>query len=228
MADHEDSPRAGREVSPSSGSTIADPDVSEMASKASTPAADPRNSLMHVLDSAPSPARDTPVATPARRSAPYEGDTNDDTEEELEEGGSDNKLDVLGSGSATRGVPGRKPKNAPSDASGAFSAVNKIKHLKKEDGIPLWRKDIQYEFLRAIFEDDTRVFTNIEDGTKGHTFADIYVDAMAKSKKTSKILRDKLSSDRPAALSMAMVCLLVNVGRMNTTLNCKSVAEKAD
>lgn len=43
---------------------------------------------------------------------------------------------------------------------------------------------------------------------------------MARSSKTSKVLRDKLLSDREAAKGMAMVCLLVNVGRMNTTLNC--------
>lgn len=47
------------------------------------------------------------------------------------------------------------------------------------------------------------------------------MDAMARSSKTSKILRDKLMSERANALNMAMVCLLVNLGRMNTTLNCK-------
>lgn len=98
---------------------------------------------------------------------------------------------------------------------------NKMKNIKKDDGVPLWRKDIQYDFLRAIFEDDKPVFTNFYDGTERCTFADIYVDAMARSSKTSKILKDKLLTDRAAAANMAMVCLLVNVGRMNTTLNCK-------
>ena len=59
------------------------------------------------------------------------------------------------------------------------------------------------------------------DGTKGHTFADTYIDAMARSSKTSKVLKEKLLADRVGAMSMAMICLLVNVGRMNTTLNCK-------
>ena len=58
------------------------------------------------------------------------------------------------------------------------------------------------------------------DGTKNHTFAEIYIDAMAKSSKCSKILKEKLLQDTEGAISMAMVCLLVNVGRMNTTLNC--------
>ena len=104
---------------------------------------------------------------------------------------------------------------------GSVYSGNKIRHLKKEDGIPLWRKDIQFSFLRAVFEDQTPAFTNIEDGSKGHSFASIYIKAMARSNKTSRILRDKLHTDIEAATNMAMVCLLVNVGRMNTTLNCK-------
>ncbi|SMR55238.1 unnamed protein product [Zymoseptoria tritici ST99CH_1A5] len=108
------------------------------------------------------------------------------------------------------------------NANGATSSVysgNKIRHLKKEDGIPLWRKDIQYDFLKLVFFDQTKCFTKFSDGTNGHTFADIYIDAMAKSSKCSKILKEKLLQDQDGAISMAMVCLLVNVGRMNTTLN---------
>jgi Ino eighty subunit 1 len=109
------------------------------------------------------------------------------------------------------------------NANGSVSSVysgNKIRHLKKEDGVPLWRKDIQFDFLKYVFEDDKKVFHKVSDKSYGHTFADIYLDAMAKSSKCSKILKDKLLTERPAALNMAMVCLLVNVGRMNTTLNC--------
>jgi len=109
------------------------------------------------------------------------------------------------------------------NASGSVSSVysgNKIRHLKKEDGIPLWRKDIQYDFLRLVFHDDTKCFTKYSDGSKGWTFAEVYIDSMAKSSKCSKILKEKLLQDVDGALAMAMVCLLVNVGRMNTTLNC--------
>ncbi|PYI06586.1 INO80 chromatin remodeling complex [Aspergillus sclerotiicarbonarius CBS 121057] len=102
---------------------------------------------------------------------------------------------------------------------GSVYSGNKIRHLKKEDGIPLWRKDIQYQFLKLVFEDQTKVFTRWPDGEKNLDFADIYIDAMARSSKTSKILKDKLQNDKQAAISMAMVCLLVNFGRMNTTLN---------
>lgn len=108
----------------------------------------------------------------------------------------------------------------PNGTIGSVYSGNKIKHLKKEDGIPLWRKDIQYQFLKLVFEDTTPVFTRYSDGQKNMDFADVYIDAMARSSKTSKILKDKLQNDKPAAINMAMVCLLVNFGRMNTTLNC--------
>lgn len=119
---------------------------------------------------------------------------------------------------ATPGVGTRKQANG---TIGSVYSGNKIRHLKKEDGVPLWRKDIQYRFLRMVFEDKTPVFTRFQDGEKGLTFADIYIDAMAKSSKTSKILKEKLQTEKPSAIQMAMVCLLVNMGRMNTTLNCK-------
>jgi Ino eighty subunit 1 len=102
---------------------------------------------------------------------------------------------------------------------GTVYSGNKIGHIKKDDGVPLWRKDIQYEFLQSVFEDKTAVFTRVSDGQEDCNFADIYIDAMARSSKTSKVLKDKLQSDRAAAQNMAMICLLVNVGRMNTTLN---------
>ncbi len=100
--------------------------------------------------------------------------------------------------------------------------IGKIRHLKKEDGEPLWRKDIQYDFLRAVFDNEQDVFTNSyeKDRLGKQCFADLYIDTMSRSSKTSKVLRDKLLSDREAAKGMAMVCLLVNIGRMNTTLNC--------
>ena len=110
------------------------------------------------------------------------------------------------------------------NASGSVSSVysgNTIRHLKKEDGIPFWRKHIQYDFLKLVFYDQTKCFSKYSDGSSGFTFAEIYIDAMAKSSKCSKILKEKLLQDTEGAISMAMVCLLVNVGRMNTTLNCK-------
>ncbi|KAF4585749.1 Ino eighty subunit 1 [Ophiocordyceps camponoti-floridani] len=118
-----------------------------------------------------------------------------------------------------------KPNKAKGKATQAKDAngqhIGKIRHLKKEDGEPLWREDIQHDFLKAVFDNDQKVFTNSydPDGIGMQNFADLYIDTMSRSSKTSKVLRDKLLSDREAAKGMAMVCLLVNVGRMNTTLN---------
>ena len=95
---------------------------------------------------------------------------------------------------------------------------------KKDDGDPLWRVDIQYDFLKEIFDNEQAVFTNSYETMPKQNFADLYIDTMARSTKTSKVLRDKLLSDREVAKGMAMVCLLVNMGRMNTTLNCKDLA----
>jgi Ino eighty subunit 1 len=120
---------------------------------------------------------------------------------------------------------GRGKKRGRDDGSGANgNPIGKIRHLKKDDGEPLWRKDIQFDFLKAVFDNDAKVFTNSyeKDRIGQQCFADLYIDTMSRSSKTSKVLRDKLLSDREAAKGMAMVCLLVNIGRMNTTLNCTS------
>jgi Ino eighty subunit 1 len=186
------------------------------------PEPDSRNSLRHIL--ATDPSMDDPKPEPpsqANTPGPDDGDAAAQAQSQSQSQSQD--------GSRTATDPEATPhytattttvrRNANGSVSSVYSG-NKIKHLKKDDGIPLWRKDIQYDFLKLVFEDDTRAFTKQSDKTGGHTFADIYLDAMAKSSKCSKILKDKLLTERPAAINMAMVCLLVNVGRMNTTLNC--------
>lgn len=125
---------------------------------------------------------------------------------------------------ATPEPSGRKGKSKARESAGpnGGNMVGKIRHLKKEDGQPLWRRDIQFDFLKAVFENPMPVFTNSYEPNKPkQCFADLYIDTMSRSSKTSKVLRDKLLSDRDAAKGMAMVCLLVNIGRMNTTLNCE-------
>ena len=82
----------------------------------------------------------------------------------------------------------RRRKEPPAGATNPIYA-NKIKHLKKDDGEPLWRKDIQYDFLKAVFDDDHKVFTNSYEPEKElQSFADLYIDTMARSSKTSKRL----------------------------------------
>lgn len=210
-----------------------DPDLRSVAAPISSPIRndepDPRQSLRHVLS-----ATDPPLKTQSSSDAsnlPKQSIPHKSAVIWIQEGGKEYTEDE---GSVQNDSYTRAAEVNPShtmtvahtrrNANGTIGSVysgNKIRHLKKDDGIPLWRKDIQFAFLRAVFEDTAPVFTKASDHTKNHTFADIYIDAMAKSSKTSKILKDKLLSDRGAALNMAMVCLLVNVGRMNTTLNCQ-------
>jgi Ino eighty subunit 1 len=214
---------------------------------------DARNSIRHILADEPEEevvragsqeraddAPSTPVASQA--AAPSAPPQSQSFSQSLSQPPLQPRIKDEPTPSATSPVPVSTPASAPSgsdkpmytatttttrrNANGSVSSVysgNKIRHLKKEDGVPLWRKDIQFDFLKFVFEDEQKVFHKVSDKSYGHTFADIYLDAMAKSSKCSKILKDKLLTERPAALNMAMVCLLVNVGRMNTTLNCECV-----
>lgn len=163
---------------------------------------------------------ESPEGSPSSRAsseAPRDGTPNENFESSMMEPGSGHGV------KRGKSKAGGSATGATGTGGGPFSSVGKIRHLKKEDGEPLWRRDIQYDFLRAVFDDDYKVFTNNYEKGQGQkqNFADLYIDTMARSSKTSKVLRDKLLSDREAAKGMAMVCLLVNVGRMNTTLNCK-------
>lgn len=97
---------------------------------------------------------------------------------------------------------------------------SRIRHLKKKDGEPLWRKDIQYDLLSLLFNNDSAVFTDYSNPTGSKkTFSEIYIESMARSSKCSKVLREKLLGDKKFGINIAMVCILVNIGRMNTTLN---------
>jgi len=176
------------------GSTIAA--ASEIEERASPMRGDPRTSLQHVLGDTDS-QRNTPAASKH---------TNDMTEDD------DTKAPSMSTS--------RKRKDHSGTNNPLIYSGNKVRHLKKDDGEPLWRTDIQYDFLKLIFEDTTACFTNSYVDNGKQTFASVYIDAMARSSKTSKILRDKLLSEHEPAKNMAMVCLLVNLGRMNTTLNC--------
>lgn len=189
------------------GSTITDDQTTYPSSPAHLDH-DPRNSLQHVLGN-----------THQSYGTPTASRQNDLTEDDEATPG------PAPTTAAKTGSSRRKkdPAIGTSALNNAIYSGNKVRHLKKDDGEPLWRKDIQYDFLRLVFENDQAVFTNsYEPDTLGkQTFADFYIDAMARSSKTSKILRDKLLTEHEPAKNMAMVCLLVNLGRMNTTLNCE-------
>ncbi|CAI4432369.1 CPI_1c_G0016980.mRNA.1.CDS.1 [Saccharomyces cerevisiae] len=146
-------------------------------------------------------------------------------------------------GPVTTNTVRRKPKES--------NASKYNRHLKKPDGEPFNRKDIQFSFMQELLMDKRQIFTNVLkplyknsivpiniDGDKVSinvtdkeydartfvfndklTFAQLYVLTIATSIKCSKILRDKLLLDQQVAFSTCVLALLVNIGRLNTTIN---------
>lgn len=118
------------------------------------------------------------------------------------------------------------------------------RHLKKNDGEPYWRNEIQFAFIMELLFNHFRVFKNPYYGTpegfdwpehfkvfkdsdgKTHpndgqtlTFFELYLVTLLKSSKISKILKARLMLDINYALNFTVISLLVNIGRLNTTVN---------
>lgn len=96
--------------------------------------------------------------------------------------------------------------------------------LKRTDGEPLTRQDLQYDVLCGIFEDQHAIFTDpFSDARSGKvTFRDLYVNALINSPRSSKVLRDKMNDVPEFGTDFAKISLLANVGRINTTMACAS------
>ncbi|TBU49689.1 hypothetical protein BD309DRAFT_946984 [Dichomitus squalens] len=96
--------------------------------------------------------------------------------------------------------------------------------VKRQDGEPLTRVDLQYDMLNAIFNDKHAVFTDPHTTIRGDpagtlvTFRDLYVNALIHSPKCSKASRDKIRESPEFGNEFAMISLLSNVGRINTTM----------
>ncbi|KAH3668893.1 hypothetical protein OGAPHI_002648 [Ogataea philodendri] len=121
---------------------------------------------------------------------------------------------------------------------------SRTRHLKKTDGEPYWRTDIKFMFLMKLFFNNKRVFKNpfkspndkfdwpehfkhyigpsgeqiFNDGSQ-LTFFELYLVTLMKSSKVSKVLKDRLSHDLSYALNFSIISILVNIGRLNTTVN---------
>ncbi|KAJ3826988.1 hypothetical protein EV361DRAFT_896977 [Lentinula raphanica] len=100
------------------------------------------------------------------------------------------------------------------------------KILKKADNAPLTRADLQFDLLACLFSDSNEVFTDPFpsqiDGRPARsrvTFRNLYVNAILHSPKASKLLKDKMSDTPEFATHFAMLSLLTNVGRINTTMS---------
>ncbi|GAA6031097.1 hypothetical protein JCM8097_004003 [Rhodosporidiobolus ruineniae] len=96
--------------------------------------------------------------------------------------------------------------------------------IKKLDAEPLLRHDIQWQVLEEIFADRTFRFTAPVDQNAPATdpiylnFDQLYLEAILSSMKTTQNIRTKLISNPKFAMNYCKLCLLVNVGRVNTTL----------
>ncbi|KAF8078411.1 hypothetical protein FPV67DRAFT_1465168 [Lyophyllum atratum] len=95
--------------------------------------------------------------------------------------------------------------------------------LKRVDGEPLTRVDIQYDVLHHIFHDTHEVFTDPypsgDTPAPKITFRDLYLKTILHSPKATKALKDKMADSNMFAEDFAMLALLVNVGRVNTTMS---------
>jgi Ino eighty subunit 1 len=97
--------------------------------------------------------------------------------------------------------------------------------LKRADGEPLTRADIQYDVLHAIFSDTTPAFTNPYVGEPHEytkvSFRELYIQAILNSSKATKSFKEKIMDSPDFARDFAMLALLVNVGRINTSMSCE-------
>ncbi|KAJ7630673.1 hypothetical protein FB45DRAFT_542677 [Roridomyces roridus] len=97
--------------------------------------------------------------------------------------------------------------------------------IKRNDAEPLTREDIQYDFLNHIFHDNCVAFSlpmmdtaNGPLGPQPCTFREIYVNAIYRSSKCSKVIKDKMVDTPAFGIELAKISLLVNIGRVNSTL----------
>ena len=83
-------------------------------------------------------------------------DAEQDNEQDAMEANSSEVEDDGGSKNKSNKKTNKGKKN------GATSKVFRgIRHLKKADGEPFWRRDIQYDFLKEVFDNNVKAFTTI-------------------------------------------------------------------
>jgi hypothetical protein len=124
----------------------------------------------------------------------------------------------------------RRPSPAQSDTQSPAPSLafqRKTLPIKRADGEPLTRADLQYDLLYHIFNDKHPVFTDPHPTLNGHPaltkvcFRDLYINSIVQSPKATKGLKEKMLDIPNFATDFAKLALLVNVGRINTTMSCK-------
>ncbi|KAL8277949.1 hypothetical protein RQP46_009581 [Phenoliferia psychrophenolica] len=121
-------------------------------------------------------------------------------------------------------APRARPKAAAAGDSPKKLSKEATWAIKKPDAEPLLRRDIQWQVLTDIFSDRTFRFTApVDSGSPVGpaiflNFDQLYLEALLSSIKTTQNLRSKLIEHPPFAVNFCKICLLINVGRINTTL----------
>lgn len=115
------------------------------------------------------------------------------------------------------------------------------RHLKKADGAMFTRHDIQFNFLNELFKNEKPLYTNIyktfftgkhvpiKDSLNYNaqsfifndklTFIQLYIATLLSSERLSRVLREKLLNDQNFTYINCLLCLLINFGKLNTTIN---------
>lgn len=97
--------------------------------------------------------------------------------------------------------------------------------IKRVDGEPLTRRIIQFDLLEEIFNNKTACFTDGSGPAAPKiSFGDLYRKTLMNSSKMTGSQRAKMEHTPDFGTVMAQVCMLVNVGRINTTLACEHFA----
>ncbi|KAJ7169616.1 hypothetical protein C8R46DRAFT_203474 [Mycena filopes] len=100
----------------------------------------------------------------------------------------------------------------------AYSDVRRTIAIERNDTEPLFRDELQFDFLSQIFANDSQVFSNNIPGGSKLSFRDLYVQAILQSPKTKPVLKEKLALPT-FATDFAMLALLTNVGRIAPTMS---------
>lgn len=95
-------------------------------------------------------------------------------------------------------------------------------------GEPLLRNDLQFEVLTAIFNDREIRFRAPLDPSKPPgsppvylTFDQLFLEALLSGNRTNAAMRQKLIDHRDFGTNFCKLALLINIGRINTTLSCE-------
>ncbi|OWB84400.1 hypothetical protein B5S33_g3045 [[Candida] boidinii] len=97
---------------------------------------------------------------------------------------------------------------------------DKSSETSETSEIPSFDFPRHFKYYKKYKEDSkSDEFEVVESNGDYLTFFELYAITLLKSDKISKILKDRLMIDMNYSFNFAVLCILVNVGRLNTTVN---------